>query len=180
MRRSLRLFAAGCAVAGVAVVTPADATTHHVYKAPFKIGPTGGDQFSYHSATSDGTVTVGRVYPFPGVINCTKGGPYAKLLIVFRATRAVRKIVASFDTAAVDPFTFVQLGLRDTAKRTHHWYGLKTVRGAVTGSGTVTLRPYMAEGPFPKRLVIEFGLEQSSACPNADEGTIHFSQVEVS
>jgi hypothetical protein len=180
MRRSLRALALGAAAVVVATVGPADASSHHVYKAPFKLGPSGGDQFSYHSASKDGTVTVARVYPFPGVINCTKGAPYAKLLIVFTAKQPVHKIVATYDSAAVDPFTFVQLGLRDTTKKTHHWYGLKTIRGAVTGSGTVTLKPYMPEGSLPKQLVIEFGLQQSSACPNADEGTIHFSKVEVS
>jgi len=180
MSRALRLLAAlGCSVALV-TMAPADAATKHTYSAPFKLGPAGGDQFSYHSATSDGTVTVGRVYPIPGVINCTKGAPYAKLLVQFRATRAVHKVVATFDSAAVDPFTFVQLGLRDTHKGDHHWYGLKTERGAVTGSGTLTLKPYMAEGPFPRVLVVEFGLQQSSACPNADFGTIHFSKIEVS
>ena len=180
MSRAVRVLAAvGCAAALV-TMAPADAAPKHSYSAPFKIGPTGGDAFSYHSATSDGTVTVGRVYPFPGVINCTKGGPYAKLLVQFRATRAVHKVVATFDSALVDPFTFVQLGLRDTRKSSHNWYGLKTVRGSVTGSGTVTLTPYRPEGPFPKTLVVEFGLQQSSACPNADEGTIHFSKIEVS
>ena len=182
MSRAVRLLAAvGCA-AGLVAAHPADAAPakSKSYSAPFKLGPSGGDAFSYHSATSDGTVTVARVYPIPGAINCTKGAPYAKLLVQFRATHAVHKIVATYDSAAVDPFTFVQLGLRDTAKGDHHWYGLKTVRGAVTGSGTVTLKPYMKEGPFPKTLVVEFGLNQSSACPNADEGTIHFSKIEVS
>jgi hypothetical protein len=180
MSRAVRLLAAlGCAVA-VVEAAPADAAPAKSYAAPFKLGPSGGDEFSYHSASSDGTVTVARVYPIPGVINCTKGAPFAKLLVQFRATHAVHKVVATFDSAAVDPFTFVQLGLRDTTKSSHHWYGLKTVRGAVTGSGTVTLKPYMPEGPFPKVLVVEFGLQQSSACPNADEGTIHFSKIDVS
>jgi hypothetical protein len=182
MSRAVRLLAAvGCAAAlvaaGPAGAAPAKSKS---YAAPFKLGPSGGDAFSYHSATSDGTVTVARVYPIPGVINCTKGAPYAKLLVQFRATRAVHKVVATFDSAAIDPFTFIQLGLRDATKGNHNWYGLKTVRGAVTGSGTVTLKPYMPEGPFPKVLVVEFGLQQSSACPNADEGTIHFSKIEVS
>jgi hypothetical protein len=182
MSRVVRLLAAvGSAVALVAAM-PADAAPAKAkaYAAPFKLGPSGGDQFSYHSATADGTVTVARVYPVPGAINCTKGAPYAKLLVQFRATHAVHKVVATYDSAVVDPFTFVQLALRDAKKGNHDWYGLKTVRGAVTGSGTVTLKPYMPEGPFPKVLVVEFGLQQSSACPNADEGTIHFSKIEVS
>jgi hypothetical protein len=177
MSRAVRLLAAvGCAAALV-TMAPADAAPKHSYSAPFKIGPSGGDQFSYHSASADGTVTVGRIYPIPGAINCTKGGPFARLLVLHKARGPVHRVVATFDSAAVDPFTFVKLGLRDKA---HHWYGLKTVRGAVTGSGTVTLKPSAREGHFPKTLIIEFGLDQSSACPNADEGTIHFSKIEVS
>jgi len=178
MSRAVRLMAAVGAVTALVTMSPADAAPKkHVYSAPFKVGPSGGDAFSYHSATSDGTVTVGRVYPIPGAINCTKGGPYARLLVLHKARGPVHRIVATFDSAVVDPFTFVKLGLRDAA---HHWYGLKTVRGAVTGSGTITLKPIRNQGRFPRTLVIEFGLDQSSACPNADEGTLHFSKVEVS
>jgi hypothetical protein len=177
MPRVLRLMAAAGCVAALVATAPADAAPTKIYSSPYKIGPSGGDQFSYHSATSDGTVTVARVYPVPGAINCTKGAPYAKLLVLHKATGAVHKVVATFDSAAVDPFTFVQLGLRD---KQHHWYGLKTVRGAVTGSGTVTLKTSTRGLHFPKTLVIEFGLQQSSACPNADEGTIHFSKIAVS
>jgi len=176
MSRVVRLLVAVACAAGVAATVPSDAAPGKAYKAPFKIGPSGGDQFSYHSASSDGTVTVGRIYPIPGLINCTKGGPYAKLLVLHHATRAVQKVVVTYDSALVDPFTFVQVGLRDVA---HHWYGTKTVRGMVSGSGTVTLQPLRKQGRLPRTLVVEFGLEQSSACPNADEGTIHFSKVEV-
>jgi hypothetical protein len=177
MRRSVRAVAVAAVAVAVAVVAPADAASHHVYKAPFKAGPSGGDQWSYHSAGTDGTVTVARVYPIPGVINCTKGAPYAKLLVLHHATSPVHKVVVTYDSAAVDPFTFVQVGLRDMA---HHWFGQTTVRGAVTGSGQITMRPTEPEGRLPRTLVVEFGLQQSSACPNADEGTIHFSKVEVS
>jgi hypothetical protein len=181
MSRAVRLLVAVGAAGALVTMAPAEAAPKkHVYSAPFKVGPSGGDQFSYHSATADGTVTVARVYPIPGAINCTKGAPYAKLLVQFRATHPVHKVVATYDSALVDPFTFVQLALRDTKRGTHNWYGMKTVRGALTGSGIVTLKPYMNEGHFPKTLVVEFGLNQSSACPNADEGTLHFSKIEVS
>jgi hypothetical protein len=181
MSRAVRVLAVVGAAAALVTMGPAQAAPgKHVFTAPFKVGPSGGDAFSYHSASTSGTVTVARVYPIPGAINCTKGAPYAKLLVKFRATHAVHKVVAAYDSAAVDPFTFVQLALRDAKAGTHNWYGMKTVRGAVTGSGSVTLKPYMNEGRFPKTLVIEFGLNQSSACPNADEGTIHFTKIEVS
>ena len=181
MSRAIRVLAAVGTAAALVTMAPAQAAPKkHAFTAPFKVGPSGGDAFSYHSASTSGTVTVARVYPIPGAINCTKGAPYAKLLVTFRATHAVHKVVAAYDSAVVDPFTFVQLALRDAKPGTHNWYGMKTVRGAVTGSGTVTLKPYMNEGRFSKTLVVEFGLNQSSACPNADEGTIHFTKIEVS
>ena len=86
--------AIGLAAAGVLTVgTGADAagggkTTR--YTAPFKLGPSGGDSFSYHDASAEGAVTVGRVYPIPGAINCTKGAPYAKLLVKHRAVKPVK------------------------------------------------------------------------------------------
>jgi hypothetical protein len=162
--------------AGVSAASSATAGSHRVYRAPFKIGPSGGDSFSYHQAGTDGSVTVARVYPVPGVINCTKGGPYAKLLVLHRATRPVRSITVTYDSAMVDPFTFVMVGLHDAR---HHWLGTTTQRGMVTGNGVITLRPSGRQPRLPQTLTIEFGLQQSSACPNADEGTIHFSSVEV-
>jgi hypothetical protein len=146
------------------------------YDAPFRAGPSGGDQFSYHSADSDGTVTVGRAYPVPGVINCTKGGPYAKLLVVHHAMQPVRRVIVTYDSAALDNFTFATVGLRSPHGR---WYGTTTLRGVVTGSGAITLVPDPQRGEFPRVLVVEFGLQQSSACPNVDAGTIHFTGVRV-
>jgi len=171
--RTLVALVAAAATAGVLTTAgPADAAKVKTYAAPFKIGPSGGDSFSYHSADGSGTVTVGRVYPIPGVINCTKGAPYAKLLVPVQGP--VKKIVISYDTAAVDDFTFVMVGLHDAAG---DWFGTTQLRGFVTGSGEATLKP---DGGQPKGpLTIEFGLQQSSACPNADAGTIHFSKVQV-
>jgi hypothetical protein len=176
-RRGRRALALLATAAALTTAIPASAApTAKSYQAPFHVGASGGDQFSYHNASSDGTVTVARIYPIPGVINCAKGGPYAKLLVSHKATKPVRKIVVSYDSAAVDNFTFVMLGLRDAQR---HWYGSTTVRGFVSGSGTVTLVPDRPQGHFPRVLTIEFGLQQSSACPNADAGSIKFTKVEV-
>lgn len=166
----------------LAAVVPASAApskaSTKTYQAPFKVGTTGGDSFSYHSASSDGTVTVGRVYPIPGAINCTKGGPWAMLYVDHKATRPVHKVVVSYTSAAVDNFTFALVSLRDPAHNA--WYGTKSVRGVVTGSGTITLKPDGGQGHFPRTLRVQFGLQQSSACPNADAGTIQFTKVQVS
>lgn len=175
MRLTRILGAAAAGAAALAMLPASAASSGKSYQAPFKVGPSGGDNFSYHDASADGTVTVARVYPIPGAINCTKGAPYAKLQIPLKATKAVKKVVVSYDNAAVDNFTFAMVGLRD-AKR---WYGSTTLRGLVSGSGTIMLKPDDGQGPFPHRLIVEFGLQQSSACPNADAGTIQFTKVEV-
>ncbi len=179
MSRVLRVIAGSVAVAGVMTSWPASAASHgsRTYQAPFKLGPSGGDQFSYHNASTDGSVTVGRAYPIPGAINCVKGAPYAKLQVPITVTKQVRKVVASYDSSAIDNFTFAMVGLRD--KSLNRWYGTKTDRGFVTGSGTITLKPDRQQGEFPRKLTVEFGLQQSSACPNVDAGTMHFTSIQV-
>lgn len=180
MTRIARATAAVVAALGIAVVVPASAASGSgatSYQAPFKVGTTGGDSFSYHSASSNGQVTVARVYPVPGVINCTKGGPWGMLYVDHKATKPVRKVVVSYSSAAVDNFTFALVSLRDPKHQ--RWYGTKTVRGFIAGSGTITLTPDLPQGHFPRTLRIEFGLQQSSACPNADAGTIQFTKVQV-
>ena len=170
--RNLVAMVAAVATAGVlATGAPAGAAAEKTYAAPFKPGPSGGDSFSYHSADPSGTVTVGRLYPIPGVINCTKGGPFAKLTVP--VTAPVKKIVVTYDSAAVDNFTFVLVGLHNKTR----WFGTKQLRGFLTGSVDITLVPDGGLGIGP--MTVEFGLQQSSACPNADFGTIHFSKVQV-
>lgn len=180
MLRVGRSLAAVAAAAAMAAVVPAQASPAggKTFQAPFKVGTTGGDSFSYHNASSDGTVTVGRVYPIPGAINCTKGGPWATLYVDFKATRAVHKVVVSYTSGAVDNFTFALVSLRDVHR--NRWFGTTSVRGFIAGSGTITLKPDPGQGPFPRTLRVQFGLQQSSACPNADAGTIQFTRVQVS
>jgi hypothetical protein len=180
MLRVGRGLVAIATVTALASVVPADAAPAggKSYAAPFKVGTSGGDSFSYHNASSDGTVTVGRVYPIPGAINCTKGGPWAMLYVDHKATKPVHKVVVSYSSAAVDNFTFALVSLRDP--KHDQWYGTTSARGFIAGSGTITLKPDKGQGSFPRTLRIQFGLQQSSACPNADAGTIQFTKVQVS
>jgi len=178
MSRVLRTAVVVTAVGSLLAVNPASAASQKTYQAPFKVGSSGGDAWSYHSASAAGTVTVGRVYPIPGAINCTKGGPWAMLYVDHKATKPVHKVVISYTSGAVDNFTFALLSLRDPQQG--RWYGTKSVRGFIEGSGTITLKPDHQAGKFPRTLRIQFGLQQSSACPNADAGTIQFTKVQVS
>jgi len=181
MRLTVRTAVAVVVAATIAGVVPASAAPTaggKTYSAPFKVGSSGGDSFSYHSASEDGTVTVGRVYPIPGAINCTKGGPFAMLYVDYKASKPVHKIVVNYDSAAVDNFTFAVVSLRDMKHEVY--YGTKEVRGVITGAGKITLKPDAKQGQFPRTLRVQFGLQQSSACPNADAGSLQFTKVQVS
>ncbi len=171
----LRLAAAALVAAALAVMPAADATTTKTYTT-FKLGPQGGDAWSYHSASTDGNVAVMRAYPIVGVIGCGEGAPYAKLIVNHRATHQLRTVTASFTNAAVDPYTFVSVGVHDRKGR---WYGVRKVRGPLSGDGTATLRVDRQAGRFPQDLVVEIGLEMSGACPSADGGMLKFTQVRV-
>jgi hypothetical protein len=180
--RIARVLTIAAASAALVTVVPASAAHKSAggksYQAPFKVGSTGGDSFSYHNASKDGTVTVGRIYPIPGAINCTKGGPWGMLYVDHKATKPVHKVVVSYTSAAVDNFTFAIVSLRDP--KHNAWYGTTEKRGFLAGSGKITLKPDGGQGHLPRTLRIQFGLQQSSACPNADAGTIQFTKVQVS
>lgn len=174
-RTRIRVAVAAVAVAALAAAPTADATSTKTYTS-FKPGPQGGDQWSYHSASTDGNVAVMRAYPIVGVIGCGAGAPYAKLVVRHRAARQLRTVTATFTNAAVDPYTFVSVGVHDGKGR---WYGVRKVRGPLGGDGTATLKVDRQVGRFPQDLVIEIGLEMSGACPSADGGMLQFTQVRV-
>ena len=90
-------------VALVALQGPSTAAPAKTYAPPFAIGPSGGDNDGYASADPQGRVTVFRMYPAPGVINCPGAGHYATLKVVHKLTGPVHKVTAAYDQALVDP-----------------------------------------------------------------------------
>jgi ABC-type amino acid transport substrate-binding protein len=171
----LRLAVAALAVTALAAAPTAGATTSKTYTT-FKPGPQGGDAWSYHSAGTDGSVTVFRAYPIVGLIGCGAGAPYAKLLVTHRAAHQLRTVTVTYTNALVDPYTFLSIGVHDAKGR---WYGVRKVRGPLGGDGTATLKVDRQVGRFPQSLVVEIGLEMSGACPSADGGRLQFTQVKV-
>jgi hypothetical protein len=170
-------------VAGVAAVATigtnagaAGRTT--TYGAPFQRGPISGKSvWNYQSANPKGRVAVGRVYVIPAVAGCGNGSPFAKLQITHHATAKVTKVAVSYTQGAVDPYTFLHVGIRDTAG---NWLATKAVRGPILTRGTVTVPvEWPANEAVPNNIVVEFGLEESGACPSADAGTVRFTQVRV-
>jgi hypothetical protein len=109
VRRRTRTALAAALLVAVLPLGGAGAEESAVYGPPFAAGPSGGDSFSMHSADPEGTVTIGRLYPVPAAISCGGGAPFANLRVVHEATGPVSQVVVSYDTAAVEPYTFLSV-----------------------------------------------------------------------
>ena len=171
MRRAL---AAALIAVGLLAI-PSGAAPAKTYTAPFALGPSGGDNDGYASADPEGRVTVFRVYPAPGPINCPGAGHYATLKVVHKLTGPVRKVTAAYDQALVDPYVHVTVGVRDATGR---WIGLVKPAGLMD-SGNIVV-PVRWDNSVRGPLQVIFGLEVATACPHADAGTINFTSVAVS
>ena len=159
----------------IALQVPSGAASSTTYKAPFSIGASGGDRFSYHSAAEDGRIVVARAYPLVGPVSCPSGGAYANLFVRHAGSAPVAQVTAAYTQAVVDPYVYLTVGVRDV---TGSWIGSTKVAG-VMGSGVVTV-PVRWDSKVRGPLQVVFGLELSTACPHADAGTVQVTSVTVS
>ena len=146
------------------------------YTAPYKEGPTAGDQWAMSSATpDDGRILIGRAYPIFNPISCAPGGAMAKLTIKHKVTGKLKSVTADFTEAAFDGYTFATVAVKDAKGK---WLASDRVRGPLAGDGSVTAKLF----DTAKRgdvVTIHFGMEMASACPNLGGGTARFTQVTV-
>jgi hypothetical protein len=169
-----RVLAAALLAVGLLAI-PSGAAPAKTYAPPFALGPSGGDADGFASADPNGRVTVARVYPAPGPINCPGAGHFANLKVVHKLTGPVRKVTAAYTQALVDPYVHVSVGVRDATGR---WIGNAKPAG-LTNSGTIDV-PVRWDKTVRGPLQVIFGLEIATACPHADAGTINFTAITVS
>jgi len=144
---------------------------------PFKLGPSGGDRWNYVSADPGGDVTTIRAYPLPPQLTqCTGSAGWANLRAVHKTRVPQRSVSVSYTDALVDPYTFVTA----TAKIGNRYIGSKKIRGPITGDGTVTFPIAWPRGTAARTVVVDFGLELTSACPAVDGGHASFTKVVIS
>jgi hypothetical protein len=172
--RSRVLLVAVVALGLAGLQGPSTAAPSKTYTAPYAVGPSGGDSDGYASADPQGRVTVFRMYPAPGPINCPGAGHFATLKVVHKLTGPVRKVTAAYDQALVDPYVHVTVGVRDATGR---WLGNVKPAG-LTNSGTIVV-PVRWDKTVRGPLQVLFGLEIATACPHVDGGTINFTSVSV-
>jgi hypothetical protein len=170
-----RVLAAALVAAGlVALPVSSTAAPAKTYAPPFAVGPSGGDSDGYATADPQGRVTVFRIYPAPGPINCPGAGHFATLKVVHKVTGPVHKVTADYDMTLVDPYVHVTVGVRDATGR---WIGNEKPAGLMN-SGSIVV-PVRWDSAVRGPLQILFGLEIATACPHVDGGTINFTKVTV-
>jgi hypothetical protein len=148
------------------------------YGPPFEEGPSGGDSWAMSSAdTEDGTVTVGRAYPIFNPIQCAPGGAMAKLQVTHEVTTPISGVTVTFSDAAVDPYTFVTLAVRTPGGR---WLASTRQRGPLIGDGEVQAPLFRDSPEEGETVLVQFGLEMASACPQVGGGTGVFNTLTVS
>ena len=148
------------------------------YSAPYQEGPTAGDRWAMSQAnTNDGRIFVGRAYPIFNPISCAPGGGMAKLQVVHKVTDKMSKVSATYDFAAVDPYTFVTLNVRTKKGK---WLAGTRQRGPIVGSGVIEAPLFDASPKRGKKVLVQFGLEMASGCPQVNGGSAQFTEVTVS
>lgn len=152
------------------------AAKNKTYGAPYKEGPTAGDQWSMQRANAeDGRIFVGRLYPIFNPISCAPGGSMAKLQVKHKVTKKMKSVSVDFTEAALDHYSFVTVAVKGAKGR---WLASYRLRGPILGEGTVEA-PVFGKVKRGKRVTIQFGLESASACPNASGAMARFTQVTV-
>ena len=177
MRPRERMHRGLALLLGLALVLAAAGTGAKTYEAPFRVGPSGGDDFNYVSASEDGTVTAVRAYPLPPAgVRCSGSAGWATLRVDHKSRQRLRSLRAAYTNAAVDPYTFVTL----SAKIGNRYIGSKQVRGPLTGDGEVAVPLRWPTGKRTRTVKVQFGLQLTSACPAVDGARVQFTSVTFS
>jgi hypothetical protein len=169
-------------VVGAAALAPAVAhgakKKGDVHEPPYKAGPTGGDQFNFVQADpSSGNMAVFRLFPgVPPIVGCAPepAAGWAMFRVKHEVKAPVSRVTVAY-TAALDPYSWVSVGARDSKGE---WLGVAKRQGPHVGEDELTAQLF----DKPSRgetITIEFGLQLGDACPQAGQAAATFPSVTV-
>lgn len=148
------------------------------YEPPYKLGPSGGDEFNMIEADPDsGNISILRLFPgIPPVVGCEPepAAGWAMFQTKHKVTGSIGKVTVAF-SATLDAYSWITVGAREA---NGDWLGVKKLQGPLNGEGELTAELF--ERPRPgTTITLEFGLQLGDACPQAGGATASFPSVSV-
>jgi hypothetical protein len=144
-------------------------------KPPYKMGPTGGDEFNEIQADPDsGRISIVRLYPEPGPVGCPDShAAWANFKVVQKLKkRRIRHITARYGDFEADGYTWLTITVRQKGESIGH----RSLQGPAAAEGGV-LRAKLWKWPRKGKLTVLVGLQVSSNCPQGEASSVSIPQV---
>lgn len=146
-------------------------------KPPYKNGPAGGDEFNdIERDRQSGHIRIVRLFPEPGAFGCPDShAAWATFEVTHRLRkRRLRHIALKYSNADMDGYTWITA----TVKYKRRSIGYRSYQGPVVGeSGTVRVK--LNRWPRRGRIKIQFGLQVSSNCPQAEASQVTIPKINI-
>ena len=178
LRSSPAVLAVVVLVASLLTPQVADAKGN-AYKPPYKQGPQGGDDYNHvESDPESGRITIVRANPEPGPLGCPDShAGWANFKVKHRVRhrrRPVKAVAVHYAEAEMDHYSWMVVRVTKRKKA----IGFKSYQGPTAGeSGKIVakLKRRVKKG----WIGIEFGLQVSGACGQAEAASASFPRVKV-
>lgn len=144
-------------------------------KPPYKMGPTGGDEYNDIQADPEnGTITILRLYPEPGPLGCPDShAAWANFKVVHRLKqRRIRHVAVKYEDLEADGYVFLTVTVKQRGKS----IGYRSLQGPAVGQAGI-LRAKLNKWPRKGELTVLFGLQVSSNCPQGEASSVSLPQV---
>ena len=145
------------------------------HKPPYKMGPTGGDEYNEIQADPEsGTIRIVRLYPEPGPLGCPDShAAWANFKVVHTLEhRRIRHVAVKYEDFEADGYVFLTV----TVKQHKKSIGFRSLQGPAAGQSGI-LRAKLNKWPRKGKLTALFGLQVSSNCPQGEASSVSLPQI---
>jgi hypothetical protein len=177
--RVLLVALAGVLVAAsLAVPATAGKGKAAVHQPPFKLGPSGGDEWNFIDADgASGRMGVFRLFPgVPPVVGCTPepAAGWATFKVKHKVDRPTDTVTVAFD-AVMSTYSWVNVTVENQAGG---FIGVGKLQGPHAGAGKVKVKLFRRPD-VGTEITVKFGLQLGDACPQVEGAGANFESVKI-
>lgn len=184
MKRTLVLVALAVGLLAGSPAAQASGTTYRpgMYEVGPQYSPAEGasaHRTNYIEANPNtGKVTVLWANATPGAIGCPAVGGFSYLRITKQiTTETLDRVLLAYQDATISQYAWVKVNVFEVFEGTRTSIASTALRGQLLNARSTFVLP-VDRSPVPgSTLLVDFGIETASACPNADGGTVTFTTV---